>query len=87
MKTLPAIAAVAIAMALFATPLVASAAGTIAFTSPTAGASYKDTQSYTISGTISPVPTQADQVFIQVKNPSSALVDSASVTVSSGAFT
>ena len=87
MKTLPTLAAVAIAIALVLSPMVATAAGSITFSSPAAGASYKGSQSYTISGTISPVPTQADQVGITVKNPSGQTVDLASVAVTSGSFT
>jgi hypothetical protein len=87
LKTLPTLAAVAIAMALVLSPMVASAAtGSITFTSPASGASYSGTQSYTISGTISPAPTQADQVYLNVKNPSGQTVDVASVSVSNGAF-
>ncbi len=86
MKPLPAIAAASIAMALLLVPMVSVAAGTISFTSPAAGSSFKDSQAYTISGTISPAPTQPDQVFITVKNPSGSTVDSASATVTSGAF-
>jgi len=70
MKPLPAIAAATIAVALLLVPLSAAAAGTITFTSPASGASYKGTVAYTISGTISPVPSQADNVGIVVKNPS-----------------
>ena len=87
MKTLPTLAAVAIAMALVLSPMVANAAGSITFTSPASGASYSNSQSYTISGTISPAPTQPDQVGLTVKNPSGQTVDIASVTVSSGSFT
>jgi hypothetical protein len=87
MKSLPAIAAVAIAMALVLSPMVVSAAGSITFTSPASGASYSNSQSYTISGTVSPAPTQADQVGITVKNPSGQTVDLASATVTSGSFT
>jgi hypothetical protein len=86
MKALPAIAAVAIAMALVMSPMVVNAAGAITFTSPASGASYSNSQTYTISGTISPAPTQADQVGITVKNPSGQTVDLASVSVSSGSF-
>ena len=87
MKTLPTITAVAVAMALLLSPMVASAAGSITFSSPGAGASYKGSASYTISGTVSPAPTLADQVGITVKNPSGQTVDIASVPVNSGAFT
>ena len=86
MKTLPAIAAVSIALVLALSPMIATAAGSITFTSPAAGASYSGSQTYTISGTISPAPTQADQVGITVKSPSGQTVDIASVTVSSGSF-
>ncbi|MDG6913886.1 MAG: hypothetical protein JRN12_00210 [Nitrososphaerota archaeon] len=87
MKTLPAIAAVSIALVLALSPMIATAAGSITFTSPAAGASYSGSQAYTISGTISPAPTQPDQVGLTVKNPSGQTVDIASVTVSSGSFT
>ena len=87
MKTLPTLAAVAIAMALVLSPMVANAAGSVTFTSPASGASYSNSQSYTISGTISPAPTQPDQVGLTVKNPSGQTVDVASVTVASGSFT
>ena len=86
MKTLPAIAAVSIALVLALSPMIATAAGSITFTSPAAGASYSGSQTYTSSGTISPAPTQPDQVGITVKNPSGQTVDIASVTVSSGSF-
>ena len=86
MKTLPTLAAVAIAMALVLSPMVVNAAGSVTFTSPASGASYTGSQSYTISGTISPAPTQADQVGLTVKNPTGQTVDLASVTVSSGSF-
>ncbi|MDG6983593.1 MAG: hypothetical protein JRN28_03470 [Nitrososphaerota archaeon] len=87
MKTLPTLAAVAIAMALVLSPMVVNAAaGSVTFTSPASGASYSGSQTYTISGTISPAPTQADQVGLTVKNPSGQTVDLASVTVSSGSF-
>jgi hypothetical protein len=86
MKTLPAIAAVSIAMALLLVPLAASAAGSITFTSPAAGASYTGSQGYTIAGTVSPVPTQADEVGITVKNPAGQIVDQDTATVTSGAF-
>ncbi|MDE1858424.1 MAG: hypothetical protein KGI26_05110 [Thaumarchaeota archaeon] len=86
MKTLPTLAAVAIAMALVLSPMVVNAAGSITFTSPASGASYTNSQTYTISGTISPAPTQADQVGLTVKNPTGQTVDLASVTVSSGSF-
>ena len=86
MKTLPAIAAVSIALVLALSPMIATAAGSITFTSPAAGASYSGSQAYTISGTISPAPTQPDQVGLTVKNPSGQTVDIASVSVSSGSF-
>ena len=86
MKTLPAIAAVSIAMALLLVPLASVAAGSISFTSPTSGASLKGSASYTISGSVSPTPTQADEVGIVVKNPASQIVDQDTATVTSGAF-
>jgi hypothetical protein len=86
MKPFPAIAAATIAVALLLVPLSAAAAGTISFTSPASGASYKGTQSYSISGTISPAPTQADNVGIVVKNPGGVTVDQGNVAVTSGSF-
>jgi len=86
MKSLPSLAAIAIAVTLLLTPMVSTAAGTISFTSPAAGTSFKGTQSYTIAGTVSPAPTQADNVGIVVKNPGGTTVDVANVAVSSGAF-
>jgi hypothetical protein len=87
MKALPAIAAISIAAALLLVPLATTAAsGSIAFSSPTAGASFTGSQSYTISGTVSPAPTQADEVGIVVTNPSGQVVDQDTATVTSGAF-
>ena len=86
MKTLPTIAAVTIAVALLLVPMASSAAGSITFTSPAAGASYSGSQAYTIAGTISPTPTQVDNVGITVKNPSGQTVDVGNVPVSSGGF-
>jgi len=86
LRTLPALAAVTIAVALLLSPMVATGAGTISFTSPASGSSYKGSASYTISGTISPAPTQADQVGITVTNPSGTQVDIGNVPVTSGAF-
>jgi len=69
--------------------MVVFAAGSITFTSPAAGSSYKGTQSYSIAGAVSPVPSQVDSVFITVKNPSGTTVDAASVGVAAttGTFT
>ncbi|MDE1852987.1 MAG: hypothetical protein KGI38_04465 [Thaumarchaeota archaeon] len=86
MKTLPTLAAVAIAMALVLSPMMVNAAGSITFSSPASGASYKGSQSYSISGTVSPAPTQPDQVGIVVKNPSGQTVDQDTAAVTSGAF-
>jgi hypothetical protein len=88
MKTLPAIIAIALGLALALVPAVSFAAGSITFSSPAPGSSYKGTQSYTIAGTVSPAPNVADNVFITVKNPSGTTVDAASVSVtpSTGAF-
>jgi uncharacterized protein YukE len=85
MKTLPTLAAVAVALVLVVSPMVVSAAGSITFTSPTSP-TFKGTSSYTIAGTISPAPTQADEVFITVKNPGGQTVDAGNPTVSSGSF-
>lgn len=89
MKTLPAIIAIALGLALVLVPAVSFAAGSITFSSPAPGSSFKGTQSYTIAGTVSPAPGVADNVFITVKNPSGTTVDAASVSVtpSTGAFT
>jgi hypothetical protein len=86
MKTLPAVAAVSIALALLLVPLASTAAGSISFTSPAAGASFSGSQAYTISGTVSPAPTQADGVGITVKNPAGQVVDQDTAAVTSGAF-
>jgi hypothetical protein len=86
MKTLPAIAAVSIAMALLLVPLATTASGSITFSSPASGASLKGSQSYTISGTVTPTPTQPDEVGIVVKNPSGQVVDQDTATVTNGAF-
>jgi hypothetical protein len=89
MKTIPALIATALVLALIFTPLVAHAAGSITFSSPTSGAAYKGTQSYSITGVINPAPGVADSAFITVKNPSGQTVDatSASVNPSTGGFT
>jgi hypothetical protein len=87
MKPAPFLIAAALVAALVLTPM-AAAAGSITFSSPASGASYKGSASYTIAGTVSPAPGQADSVFISVKNPAGSTVDatSATVTPSSGAF-
>jgi len=88
MKPLPLLVAAAIVAALVLSPL-ALGAGSISFSSPASSASYKGTQSYSITGAVSPIPTQPDNVFITVKNPSGLTVDAASVSVaqSTGTFT
>lgn len=87
MKTLPILVATALIVGLALVP-IASASGSITFSSPAAGASYKGVQSYSIAGTVSPAPGVVDNVFITVKNPSGVTVDAASVpaTPSSGSF-
>jgi len=89
LKTIPALIATAFVFALIFTPLVAHAAGSITFSSPASGAAYKGTQSYSITGVITPAPGVADSAFITVKNPSGQTVDatSASVNPSTGGFT
>jgi len=89
MKPITLLVATGVVLALLASPMLAFAASSISFTSPAAGASYKGTQSYSITGAVSPIPTQPDNVFIAVKNPSGATVDAASVSVSlsTGGFT
>jgi len=86
LKALPTIFAVTLALLLTVAPLTASAAGTVTFTSPTAGAPLSG--SYTITGTVSPAPTTPDNLFIQVLNPSGALVNvyDTPVTINTGAF-
>ena len=76
--------AVPLLVALMLSPAIAAAAtGTLTFTSPTSGSSLSGTQSYTIAGTISPVPPfGSDNVNIQVSNPASQLVDVQTVSVS-----
>jgi len=88
MKPLPLLVASALVLALVFSPL-AFGAGSISFSSPAAGASYKGTQSYSITGQITPIPSQADSVFISVKNPSGVTVDAADVAVAptTGTFT
>jgi hypothetical protein len=84
-----AILAVVLGLLLLVPIATVYAAGTITFSSPAPGSSFKGTQSYTISGTVSPAPGQPDNVFITVKNPNGKTVDAASVPVnpSTGAFT
>jgi hypothetical protein len=89
MKTLPTLFAASLALVLVLAPMTTFAAtGAITFSSPPSGSSFKGTQSYTISGTVSPAPGTADEVFIQVKNPAGTLVDATSATVNptTGAF-
>ncbi|HUK80152.1 MAG TPA: hypothetical protein VLU91_05765 [Nitrososphaerales archaeon] len=88
MKPIPTLVAAALVLALVLSPMVAFAAGSITFSSPTAGSSFKGTQSYTIAGTISPVPGQVDNVFISVKNAGGNTVDAAEVSANptTGAF-
>jgi len=88
MKPIPALVATALAVALVLSPMVAFAAGSISFSSPVSGASYSGSQSYTISGTVSPTPTQADNVVISVTNPTGQVVDAdlATVSLTTGAF-
>lgn len=89
MKTIPALIATVLVLALIFTPLAAHAAGSITFSSPAAGSAYKGTQSYSITGVITPAPGVADSAFITVKNPNGQTVDatSASANPSTGGFT
>jgi hypothetical protein len=82
MKPITLLITTGIVAALLVSPMVAFAAGSITFTSPASGTTYKGTQSYSITGAVSPIPTQADNVFVTVKNPSGTTVDAASVSVS-----
>jgi hypothetical protein len=88
MKPLPLLVAAALVLALVFSPL-AFGAGSISFTSPASGTSFKGTQSYSITGAVSPIPSEPDNVFIQVKNPSGVPVDAISVLVqpTTGTFT
>jgi hypothetical protein len=86
MKALSAIA-VSVAVALLLVPLVTTAAtGSITISSPAAGASFTGSKSYTISGTVTPAPTQPDEVGITVTNPNNQPVDRDTATVTNGAF-
>ena len=82
MKPISLLVATGIIAALVLSPMVAVAAGSITFTSPAAGTILKGTQSYSITGAVSPIPSQPDSVFIAVKNPSGTTVDAADVAVS-----
>jgi len=81
MKPLQLLVASAIVAALVLSPL-AVGAGSITFSSPASGASYKGTQSYSITGAVSPIPSQPDNVFVSVKSPGGLTVDAGSVSVS-----
>ena len=81
MKTLPALAAVAITLALLVSPMVSAAGTTLSITSPASGSSYKGSGSYTISGTVSSSSSQADTVSIAVSGPN-GVVDAYTATVS-----
>jgi hypothetical protein len=89
MKPIPALIAATFVFVLVLSPFAAFAVGSITFSSPASGATYKGSQSYTISGSVSPAPGGPDNVFITVKNPSGTPVDAQSVsaTPSTGAFT
>ena len=86
MKPIPFLIAAALVTALVLAPMAASA-GSISFSSPASGSSFKGSASYTISGTVSPAPGQADSAFISVTNPAGATVDAGSVPVSASAGT
>jgi hypothetical protein len=81
-----------VAALLFALALAPSAAvgatGSITFTSPAPGVSLSGTQSYTISGTITPTPSLPDNVFIEVEpQGSSSVLDASTQAVSAtGSF-
>jgi hypothetical protein len=62
--------------------MAAAAGTTVSFTSPTAGASFKGSGSYTISGTVSSSSGQPDTVSIAVSGPN-GLVDAYTASVSS----
>jgi len=89
MKPITLLVATGIVVALLLSPMVAFAAGSITFTSPASGTTYKGTQSYSITGAVSPIPSQTDSVFISVKNPNGTPVDAGDVAVSpsTGTFT
>jgi len=82
MKPITLLVATGIVAALLVSPMVATAAGSISFTSPASGTTLKGSQSYSITGAVSPIPTETDNVFVTVKNPSGTTVDAASVAVS-----
>jgi trimeric autotransporter adhesin len=79
--------AVPLLMALILSPMFAAAAtGSIAFSSPAAGSSFKMTSAYTITGTITPVPTLPDNVVITVtlQGGSPSPLDEQTVAVGAG---
>ena len=86
MKTLPTVAAAMVVAALLLGPMASAATGTLTITSPAAGSSFKGSEAYTISGTVSPAPTGADGVSIVVSNPSGTVVDQGNVPVTNGAW-
>jgi len=87
MKPIPLLVATALVAALVLAPMAAGA-GSITFSSPAAGSSFKGSASYTITGAVSPAPGQVDSAFIAVTNPSGSTVDAGNVPVSAstGAF-
>lgn len=89
MKSLPALLATTVAVILVLSPALSSAAGSVSFTSPASGSSYTGSATLSIAGSVSPAPSQADSVFLNIKNPSGSTVwaDIASVNPSTGAFT
>ncbi|HXW37864.1 MAG TPA: hypothetical protein VEJ36_08200 [Nitrososphaerales archaeon] len=86
MKTIQTILSAFVVLTLALSPLVVHAAGIVTFTSPTAGSTISG--SYSVAGTVSPAPTGADNLFIDVTNPAGNPVSVADVPVTpnTGAF-
>jgi len=57
----------------FSASMVTATSYTMTFTSPAPGTNYTGTQAYTISGTITPIPGQEDNVAITVHAQGSPL--------------
>ncbi len=82
MKPLPAIIAISLIFVMASPVFTAFAtAETVAFTSPVSGSAVP-AGAFTISGTVTPAPGAGDYMYLQVTNPSGALVGVQSVPVS-----
>jgi hypothetical protein len=84
MKTIPALVAATLVLVLVVSPLTAHAVGSITFSSPASGSSFRGSASYTISGSVSPAPGGPDGVFLSVKNPGGSQVDAGNVPANAG---